>query len=191
MLFFKASWSWKWTALNFWAALSFDLQACRLYSLRVQWLEASTLSAPLNHLYGLNKWVHKSDASCIDFFLSWDRWWGMGSLGFDLSALAPLKIKQRKTGEESSPCWLETWLCLTFILAVGGGGNFLVILQVYCVHIEQDVVEIPCDTFLYPYTNEQMLSSANQIDRFQQKNVLVCWQTFKFLLYAPQLGKGK
>lgn len=43
------------------------LPACCLSSLRVQWLEASTLSAPLNHLYSLNKWVHKSDASCTDF----------------------------------------------------------------------------------------------------------------------------
>ena len=29
----------------------------------------------------------------------------MGSLAFDLSTFANLKIKQRETGEESSPWW--------------------------------------------------------------------------------------
>lgn len=50
---------------------------------------------------------------------SWDRRWGMGSLGFDLSFLAHLKIKYRKTGEENSPSWIGNWFCYEFHIGKG------------------------------------------------------------------------
>ena len=42
-------------SIEFLSSTILYLQACCLYPLRLQWLEASTLSAPFNHLYGLNK----------------------------------------------------------------------------------------------------------------------------------------
>lgn len=50
----------------------FHLQARCLISLRAQRLEASTLSARLNHLYSQNKWVHKSDVLRVFFPLERD-----------------------------------------------------------------------------------------------------------------------
>lgn len=48
----------------------------------------------------------------------------MGSLSLDLLAVASLKIKQRKTGEVNSPCWIGKlgFVCLVFHIGLGGRG---------------------------------------------------------------------